>query len=358
MTGTGQIGPADLVQYASAAGFSGQALQTAVAISLAEDTTSNPHAISPTGDYGLWQINLAAHPDVTQACAFDPYCAAQAAYRISQGGTDWTPWVTFNTGAFAHFLSIAGDAIQTVIGSILSILHAFYASNLITQVFGVPDVGVPGQPPHTGVDFGHSMGEQIPSLQGGTVVQAGPNDGYGNAVTVKLQNGDTVLYGHMSQVNVSVGQTVGQGQTLGLVGSTGNSTGPHVHVELRKPDGTPVDPLPWIAQTLSGSNGPGGIIGAVGSLVSGATGKIGGAVGSVTGGLSALGDLAGSISSDVIAIFKALGTVARYLSVRKHWWKIVFTLFAGSLVIVGAVIVLRGDEMINTAAELAQTEAV
>ena len=86
---------------------------------------------------------------------------------------------------------------------------------------------------HNGVDIGASSGSSIYAAAGGTVIQAGSNGGYGNCVMVNHGNGYTTLYAHMSSIAVSNGQTVSQGQVLGYVGSTGNTTGPHLHFEVR-----------------------------------------------------------------------------------------------------------------------------
>ena len=86
---------------------------------------------------------------------------------------------------------------------------------------------------HNGVDVGASYGSAIWAAAGGTVIHAGWNGGYGNCVIVNHGNGYTTVYGHMSRVAVSYGQTVSMGSVLGYVGSTGNSTGPHLHFEIR-----------------------------------------------------------------------------------------------------------------------------
>ena len=86
---------------------------------------------------------------------------------------------------------------------------------------------------HAGVDIGASYGSQIWAAQAGTVITADWYGGYGKCVMVMHDNGYTTLYGHMSSIAVYNGQTVTQGQVLGYVGSTGNSTGPHLHFEIR-----------------------------------------------------------------------------------------------------------------------------
>ena len=97
---------------------------------------------------------------------------------------------------------------------------------------------------HAGCDIGASYGSSIYAAAGGTVILAGWNGGYGNCVMVNHGNGYTTLYGHMSSIAVSNGQSVAQGQVLGYVGSTGNSTGPHLHFEVRaSATGATMNPL-------------------------------------------------------------------------------------------------------------------
>ncbi|MGY5128172.1 M23 family metallopeptidase [Streptomyces nigrescens] len=91
---------------------------------------------------------------------------------------------------------------------------------------------------HSGQDFVVPSGVAVKAAHSGTVVKAGPNGGgdgpaYGNAIVVKHGNGMYTQYAHLSQINVSVGQQVGTGEKIGLSGSTGNSSGPHLHFEVR-----------------------------------------------------------------------------------------------------------------------------
>ena len=94
---------------------------------------------------------------------------------------------------------------------------------------------------HTGIDVGAESGAKIIAADGGTVVLAGVNSGYGNCVMIDHGNGYKTLYGHMSSIAVTNGQTVSQGDIVGYVGSTGVSTGPHCHFEVWK-DGARIDP--------------------------------------------------------------------------------------------------------------------
>ncbi|MGI6028810.1 MAG: murein hydrolase activator EnvC family protein [Candidatus Heteroscillospira sp.] len=94
---------------------------------------------------------------------------------------------------------------------------------------------------HAGEDVGAPSGTPILAADSGTVILAGENGGYGNCVMVSHGGGRVTLYAHMSSIAVSYGQSVSQGQTLGYVGSTGLSTGPHLHFEVRV-NGANTDP--------------------------------------------------------------------------------------------------------------------
>ena len=98
---------------------------------------------------------------------------------------------------------------------------------------------------HEGIDIGCAYGTPNRAAAGGTVIYAGWLGGYGNLVVVDHGNGLSTAYAHASSILVSVGQSVSQGQTVSLVGSTGNSTGPHLHFEVRV-NGVAVDPLPYL----------------------------------------------------------------------------------------------------------------
>ncbi|QEL21858.1 peptidoglycan DD-metalloendopeptidase family protein [Bosea sp. F3-2] len=98
---------------------------------------------------------------------------------------------------------------------------------------------------HTGVDFRAETGSSILATAPGKVVAAEYNGGYGNMVEVEHANGLSTRYAHMSAISVSVGQIVKTGSVLGRVGSTGRSTGPHLHYETRIND-EPVDPTRFL----------------------------------------------------------------------------------------------------------------
>jgi murein DD-endopeptidase MepM/ murein hydrolase activator NlpD len=116
----------------------------------------------------------------------------------------------------------------------------------LSSGFGVrtdPFLGRPAM--HTGLDFRASMGDPVRVTANGTVSSAGWSGGYGRMIEVDHGNGLATRYGHLSQILVKVGDTVKIGQVIGEVGSTGRSTGPHLHYETRI-DGDAVDPQKFL----------------------------------------------------------------------------------------------------------------
>ncbi|KPC77382.1 peptidase [Streptomyces sp. NRRL WC-3753] len=106
---------------------------------------------------------------------------------------------------------------------------------------------------HSGQDFAVPVGTNVVATHGGTVVKAGGNgagDGpaYGNAIVIKHGNGTYSQYAHLSKVNVKIGQVVKTGQSIAKSGNTGNSSGPHLHFEIRTTAnyGSAVDPVAFL----------------------------------------------------------------------------------------------------------------
>ena len=98
---------------------------------------------------------------------------------------------------------------------------------------------------HSGIDIGVDEGTPVHAADGGVVVWSGWMGGYGYAVVIDHGNGLSTLYGHNSELAVDEGQSVAKGQVISYAGSTGNSTGPHVHFEVRV-NGDPVDPMGYL----------------------------------------------------------------------------------------------------------------
>lgn len=98
---------------------------------------------------------------------------------------------------------------------------------------------------HSGIDFRGQKGDQVRSTAGGRVVQAGWNNGYGNCIQIKHQGGYETLYAHLSDIGVKIGDKIAAGQVIGKIGSTGRSSGSHLHYEVRR-NGNPVNPLDFL----------------------------------------------------------------------------------------------------------------
>ncbi len=101
---------------------------------------------------------------------------------------------------------------------------------------------------HSGVDFAGKEGSNVISVAAGVVVYSGPRSGYGQLVEINHGSGFKTLYGHHKKIHVKVGDIVKKGQVIGLMGSSGRSTGPHVHFEVYK-NGRVVDPSSYIHRT-------------------------------------------------------------------------------------------------------------
>jgi len=98
---------------------------------------------------------------------------------------------------------------------------------------------------HKGVDFATDAGADVLAVASGIVTWAGPREGYGNLIEINHGNGYTTRYAHNAQTVVAVGDTVQRGQAIAVVGSTGRSTGPHVHFEVLR-DGQQIDPMAYV----------------------------------------------------------------------------------------------------------------
>ena len=123
--------------------------------------------------------------------------------------------VTYSSGTSYEYQSI-GIALSRPI------------SGTITSRFGRRSSGI-----HKGLDIATSSGTPIGAAAGGTVTFSGWSGGYGNFIIIDHGNGIQTAYAHCSALYVSAGQYVNQGQSIAAVGSTGNSTGPHLHLEIR-----------------------------------------------------------------------------------------------------------------------------
>lgn len=125
-------------------------------------------------------------------------------------------------------------------------IMAFPSSGYISSPYGWRSHPVLGRGRlHTGIDFAAGYGATIRAADSGTVLYSGWYGGYGKTVIINHGKGITTLYGHSSKLYVKAGENVKRGQAIAAIGSTGLSTGPHLHFEVRK-NGTPVNPANYL----------------------------------------------------------------------------------------------------------------
>ena len=100
---------------------------------------------------------------------------------------------------------------------------------------------------HRGIDLAGPIGLPLKAMSSGVVTFAGQQSGYGNLVQIKYWDGTVSYYGHMNALAVRTGQQVTPGQVVGELGNTGQSTGPHCHLEVHPSGGSDIDPMPWLS---------------------------------------------------------------------------------------------------------------
>lgn len=163
------------------------------------------------------------------------------------GGPYLAPQSDRDFNASLNALDAALNRLETVRGTAKRLPFSNPAPGQdITSRFGNrPDPFFGGLAMHAGIDFRAPTGTEIRSTGSGKVVKAAFSGGYGNMVEIDHGLGLTTRFGHMSRILVNEGDTVEPGQIIGLSGSTGRSTGPHLHYEVRR-NGDPVDPMRFL----------------------------------------------------------------------------------------------------------------
>lgn len=160
--------------------------------------------------------------------AYDRALSAEEAARLAQLNKDNAAGGTSGTGSSSGFLRpVSGGYVTDAYG------WRIHPTEKIRKF-------------HTGVDFAVPMNAPIVAMAAGTVSECGSNKWYGNHVTLSHGGGYGSFYGHMTNYVVSVGDTVTQGQVIGYVGSTGISTGPHLHFEIYI-NGATVNPMEYVS---------------------------------------------------------------------------------------------------------------
>ena len=182
-----------------------------------------------SSEEALNELNKVKDQKVEEYNVAQRKAAQEAAQKAAQASSSFGSYVPTTT------LATAGD-----IGN----LHLKApVSGMISSRFG--DRSGVRRYTHTGTDIAAPMGTAVTAAAAGTVAQAGWNGSYGNCIIINHANGVQTWYAHLSKMNVSVGQQVDTSTIIGNVGSTGNSTGPHLHLEIRI-NGAPVNPQNYL----------------------------------------------------------------------------------------------------------------
>jgi murein DD-endopeptidase MepM/ murein hydrolase activator NlpD len=176
--------------------------------------------------------------------AIESQLTALAARSAQLTGTTATTSTTSATEPAGGTQAASGTAFAAALDSAVS---AGTGSSFVKPLNGrvTSEFGPRWGTMHKGLDLAAAAGSPIRAVTGGTVRRADWNGGYGNAVIIDHGNGLSTLYGHAASLNVKPGQKVNAGDIIAKEGSTGDSTGPHLHFEVRVND-KQIDPRPWL----------------------------------------------------------------------------------------------------------------
>ncbi|WP_406007495.1 M23 family metallopeptidase [Streptomyces sp. NBC_00637] len=185
-----------------------------------------------------------------QRVTFRSSRTSQLRTRVAVGAVALGASVVLGTGVASAAAPAAAPAAAKTAASATSWIDPVKKYTLSA---GYAQAGAMWQSTHSGQDFAVPSGTKVMAAHGGTVVKAGGNgagDGpaYGNAIVIKHANGVYSQYAHLSRINVKVGQIVKTGQKIALSGNTGNSSGPHLHFEIRKTAnyGSAINPVTFL----------------------------------------------------------------------------------------------------------------
>src|SRR5215831_12065053 len=164
--------------------------------------------------------------------------------QVGVGGPETMDKLSTAADQLEHQVMVIGDRLKAEQLRLATIPSGLPVLGYQTAGFGIRrnPFGEGGSEFHEGMDIAVEFGTPVSATADGVVFWAGPYSGYGNMVAIYHANGITSRYGHLSRVAVQQGQRIKRGDLIGYAGSTGRSTGPHVHYELRIND-QPVDPM-------------------------------------------------------------------------------------------------------------------
>jgi murein DD-endopeptidase MepM/ murein hydrolase activator NlpD len=169
---------------------------------------------------------------------------------VGTGGPETVPALDHAADQLERELRHINDRMKSDMLRLASVPSGLPVNGYITDGFGMrhnPFSGE-GHESHQGLDIAVDYGTPVAATADGLVIHAGPYAGYGNLVILYHNNGVTTRYGHLSRVTVEQGQRIKRGDQIGHAGSTGRSTGPHVHYEVREND-QPINPMRFAGQS-------------------------------------------------------------------------------------------------------------
>jgi len=219
---------------AALVGAGGLGLFAAGDRAIAEQTdVAETSSVSVAQELGLDGASQAATPEADAATRLGELTASRAAREAEQAAAAQAQVEADRLAAQAIAEAARPEAVLPVDGARLS------------SGFGSRWGRV-----HAGLDFAAPIGTPEKAAMDGVVLEAGPASGYGLAVFIQHDNGDVTAYGHMEEILVSAGQVVRAGDTIALLGNRGQSTGPHLHFEVRLGglNGEKVDPVPYLRE--------------------------------------------------------------------------------------------------------------
>jgi len=168
---------------------------------------------------------------------------------VGTGGPETVSSLDKKATQLEHEVRQINDRLRSDLLRLASVPTGLPVNGYISDGFGMrrnPFSGE-GRETHQGLDIAVDFGTPVASTADGLVIHAGPYSGYGNLVILYHSNGLTTRYGHLSRITVEAGQRIKRGDQIGHAGSTGRSTGPHVHYEVRENDQA-VDPMRFVGQ--------------------------------------------------------------------------------------------------------------
>src|SRR5215813_42301 len=169
--------------------------------------------------------------------------------QVGVGGPETVDKLSRAADQLEHQVMVIGDRLRAEQLRLATIPSGLPVLGYQTAGFGIRrnPFGEGGSEFHEGMDIAVEFGTPISATADGVVIWAEPKSGYGNLVAIYHTNGITSRYGHLSRVSVHQGQRIKRGEQIGYAGSTGRSTGPHVHYEIRVND-QPVDPVGYTSK--------------------------------------------------------------------------------------------------------------